>query len=244
MVTGAGVLAAPAALATAPGTIQVTGPQLDSALLPPSVFGTGYLGILEQDSGPVLVSPANPDLAGISCGSFSVLLGNSYLPGGPGPGFGATAHATYLAWGNRMTHRSYRQAVYQFASSGAAASLFAQTYAKYAGCRSFSLFGVRFTLASESKTRVGGYQALQLTGTVAYTDAPPYGSDMLITVDGRDVFVLNAVARPGSSAAVATSAVFTLRLIARAQALRGSGRGAVPGSVAGGIPGYRAPSGT
>jgi hypothetical protein len=221
LVAGAVVAAGPTALASAPGTVQVTGRQLASALLPPSAFGTGYLGILEQDSGPALV-PGYPNAGGMNCSAYSILLGDSYLPGGPGPGFGATAHATYLAWGNRTTHRSYRQAVYQFASSGAAASLYAQAYARYPGCRLFSLSGVGFTLRSESRTQAGGYHAFQVTGTIVYPDTSAYDTDTLFSVDGRDVFVLNAVARPGSSRASATPAAFLSHLIARVQALRGS----------------------
>jgi hypothetical protein len=221
LVAGAGIAAAPTALASAPGTVQVAGTQLKSALLPPSAFGRGYVGILEQDSGPALV-PGYPGKGSMSCSAYSILLGESYLPGGPGPGFGATAHATYLAWGNSTTHRSYRQAVYQFASSGAAASLYAQAYARFSGCRLFALSGVGFTLRSESKTQVDGQQTFQVAGTIVYPDASAYDTDMLFSADGRDVFVLNAVARPGSSRASATPAAFLARLITRVQALRGS----------------------
>jgi hypothetical protein len=74
IVTAAGVLAGPAALATAPspGTVQVTGTQLKSALLPLSAFGHGG-DFRVQDSGRTLEHAADPDVASIRCSLFSVL---------------------------------------------------------------------------------------------------------------------------------------------------------------------------
>src|SRR5271154_3926098 len=130
----AGLLAGPAALAagTLPGTIQVTGTQLASALLPSAAFGSGYRPFSELDSGGSLGHPASPDVGAVSCALYSVLLGESDLPGDPGYGFGATANATEELLGGYGT---YRQSVYQVASPRDAAALSAQMYARYASFR-------------------------------------------------------------------------------------------------------------
>jgi hypothetical protein len=219
IVTAAGVLAGPAALATAPspGTVQVTGSQLKSALLPLSAFGHG--GDYEvQDSGRTLEHAAHPDVASIGCSLFSVLLGDSTLPGDPGFGFGATATAT-----EEVVSNGYLQAVYQFANARTAGSLYAQTYAKYATCRSFVISGGRIRLNSESITRLGGRQAFQVTQTIYNSgpDAPPpYETKTLFTVDGADAFILNYGTGRDASPASATPAALILGLIARVQALR------------------------
>lgn len=219
----AGLLAGPAALATAtpPGTIQVTGTQLASALLPISAFGSGYVRFPVLDSGRSLGRPAYPDVGAVSCPLYSVLLGESDLPGDPGYGFGATANATEEDLGGG---RTYRQSVYQFASQRAAAALFAQTYAKYANCRSFAFSGVRVRLESESKTRVGGYQAFLVRLLVSYPGAvsapPPYPEEALFAIDGDEAFVMNVGTRTAGAPLSTTLAALTVRLIDRARALR------------------------
>jgi hypothetical protein len=222
IVTAAEVLTGSAALATAPspGTVQVTGTQLKSALLPPSAFGHG--GDFEvQNSGRTLEHATHPDLASIRCSLFSVLLGDSTLPGDPGFGFGATATATADAVSNGS--RSYLQAVYQFANARTAGSLYAQTYAKYATCRSFVVSGERIRLNSESIIRLGGRPAFQVTQTI-YTSGfdapPPYETRTVFTVDGADAFILNSGTGRDASPASATPAALVLGLIARVQALR------------------------
>ena len=221
-VMAAEVLAGSAALATtpSPGTVQVTGTQLRSALLPLSAFGHG--GDFEvQDSGRTLEHAARPDVASIRCSLFSVLLGDSTLPDGPGFGFGATATATEDGVTNGA--RSYLQAAYQFANARTAGSLYAQAYAKYTTCRSFVLSGERIRLNSESVTRLGGRQAFQVTQTI-YTSGfdapPPYETKTLVTVDGADAFILNSGTGRDASPASATPAALILGLIARVQALR------------------------
>jgi hypothetical protein len=203
-----------------PGSVQVSGNQLESALLPGSAFGAVYGGFGEQGSGGKLQPPGTPDVVSASCPLYSVLLGDSYLPGDPDFGFGATANATSEFLG---TDRSYRQAVYQFASTRAVASLYAQTYAAYARCRSFTYSGLRIRLNSESQTRVGGHQAFLVRQVVSYLSGPadlnPYATYTLFTIDGSDAFIMNTEAGPAARPVSTTPAAFILRLITRVQAL-------------------------
>lgn len=218
-----GLLAGPAALAagTLPGTIQVTGTQLASALLPSAAFGSGYRPFAELDSGRSLGHPASPHVAAASCALYSVLLGASDLPGDPGHGFGATANATEELLGGYGT---YLQSVYQFASPPDAAALSAQVYARYASCRSFVFSGTRLKLESESRTRAGTNPAFLVRFVVSYpgsADAlPPYPEEVLFTADGDDVFLMNASTSKAPSPPAATLAALTLPLIARVQGLR------------------------
>jgi hypothetical protein len=224
VVVGTGLLAGPAALAAAPGAVQVTGTRLASALLPGSAFGSGYGVMDEQDSGRTLVRSADASVRTASCAYYSLLLGDSTILGRHTSfAFGATAEATDLGWPwSSSTDRSYRQTVYQFASPRIAASVYAQAYAKYASCRTFALSGARFRLESESKTRAGSYQAFQIAQSISYPGSglPVYGAGTLITVDGADVFIVREQAVRTAPPASTTLTVLTVRLVARVQALR------------------------
>jgi hypothetical protein len=219
-----GLLAGPVALATAPspGAIQATGVQLESALLPSSAFGPGGM-FSKQDSGRTLERGSYPDLAADDCALFSVLLGDSSLPGDPSFGFGSTANATEDIVVSGRSYRAYSLGVFQFGSAHAAASLYAQMYAKYAKCRSFAVSGVRIRLNSEAKTSVNGHPAFRVTQTTYNTGLgapPPVSSDTLFAIDGADAFVVNMQVRPIAPSASTTPTALSTRLIARVQALR------------------------
>jgi hypothetical protein len=224
ILVSAGLLAGPTASATAPapGAFQATGVQLESALVPPSVFGPGgEYGRL--DSGRALERGSNPNLATDDCPLYSVLLGDSSLPGDPTFGFGSTANATEDIITGGRSYRNYRLSVFQFASPRAAASLYAQMYAKYAKCRSFAFSGVRIKLKSEAKTSVGGHPAFRVTQTTYYTglDAShPMTSETLFVIDGADAFIVNMQVRTIAPSASTTPTALITRLIARVQALR------------------------
>lgn len=224
ILVSAGLLAAPTALAAAPspGAIQATGVQLESALLPASAFGPGGV-FSKQDSGRTLERGSYPNLAADNCALFSVLLGDSSLPGGPRFGFGSTANATEDIIVSGRSYRAYSLGVFQFASSHAAASLLTQMYAKYAKCRSFTFSEVRIRLNSAAKTSVGGHPAFRVTQTTYYTGIgapPPLSSDTLVAIDGADAFIVNMQVRPIAPSASTTPTALITRLIARVQALR------------------------
>jgi len=225
IVTAAGLVLGPAAQGSSPspGTVQVTGTQLKSALLPNAVFLSRGV-VEEQDSGRTLGHSAYDNVTTTSCPLFSVLLGDSFVFDVPGFGFGATAHAANELIDSSEV-RSYEQAVYQFASSRTAGLLFAQAYAKFARCRSFTFSGERITLESESKLLIDGHQAFQVTQTIsilpgqAAPTPPAQHGNALLTLDGADVFIMNS-ASPATPTARPALAIRTLLLIARVQALR------------------------
>jgi hypothetical protein len=93
-------------------------------------------------------------------------------------------------------------AVDQFPSTKAASTYYGQAKAKYAKCKDFtesvpasSVPGsgkMETTLMTMSKTKVGRYQAFQLTQAVTFSDSPGFSLDLntLVTVKGTDVFTI------------------------------------------------------
>jgi len=224
VVTAAGALAVllagpTVARAPSPGDVQVSGTTLKSALLPGSAFGPGYSSLWEQDSGRVVKPSADVSAGTMSCSLYSVLLGDASLPFDPGFGFGSTARASQQVLSGSAV-RTYTQAVYQFKNPRAAAALFARTYAKYGGCRSFSLKGEAFKLVSESSTRISGHQAFLVEQLVAVPDNSSLHAQTLLSIDGPDVFILSVQAGSGGTPASATPAALMPRLMARVSKLR------------------------
>jgi hypothetical protein len=228
-IAAAGVLLAPAALAASPppGTVQVTGSQLGRALLPASSFGSGFMEVVELDTGSSL-KPTGIDknVPALSCAGFWGLLGD--------PFFGQTANAwddysnaQAVVSGGGGTFLWYQQIIYQFARPGAAASFYSQTYAKYRSCHSFTDPGSGgspaeyVTIRSVSKTRSGRFAAYQVTQSVATAGLTGWLDEFtMFTVDGADVFIFTVSGGTGAPPATPTLSALTLRLIGRVAALR------------------------
>jgi hypothetical protein len=210
----AALLLAPAAMASS-GPAQFTGRQLKAALLPASDFVAGYTAPVETDSGRHPEHSTLFNLRSVSCSTFWLFIGNE-------SGFGETAFASDLVedkTGTLTPEEIFDQSIYQFASTGAAASFFSQLTAKYRSCHSVATSSggktVRQTVHSETALRVGGHQASLIVDYVATgVPGPPLKVYLLWTIDGTDVYWISTTPiTPG--APQPTQSSLTLELIAR-----------------------------
>jgi hypothetical protein len=216
------MLIAPTAMASSRGPVQVTGKQLKSALLPTSDFVSGYGVLNETDSGRRLEHGVLFKLPSMSCQTFWTEIGIVH-------GFGDTAQAADLIGyksGTPSVIETFTQSVYQFASTHAASSFFAQLNAKYKSCRSTGESDtkggtLRWTVHSRSSQHVGGHQALQLVEYLSDSTVPgpPTTIDVLWTIDGTDIYMISTTLVTTTSSQPTQSSL-TLKLIARVGALR------------------------
>jgi PknH-like extracellular domain len=212
---------APAAMASS-GPVQVTGKQLKSALLPASDFLAGYTVGDEGDSGRKLEHGAPFKLSSLSCNNFWLFIG---VVGG----YGETAFASDLIDTKSTSvtvFETFSQAVYQFASTHAAASFYSELNAKYRSCHTVTSSdgnggSLRRTVRSQSKQRVGGHQAVLLVESMSDSKiaGPALTTYVLWTLDGADVYMINTQPLNVSSPQPAQSSL-TLKLIARVTHLR------------------------
>jgi hypothetical protein len=214
------LLLAPTAMAASRGPVQVTGKQLRSALLPGSDFLPGYGVLAGSDSGGKLEHSVMFNLASMPCYAFwpdiGVVAGlgdTAFAFDGIAPKPGSLPSVIEL----------FQQAVYQFASTHAASSWFAALNGEYRSCSKVTVkdpndLAFRYTVLSRSKQHVGGHQALQLAENVTNlkVGSPPSKIDVLWTLDGTDVYLINTTPANASSPQPA----LTLKLIARVSALR------------------------
>jgi PknH-like extracellular domain len=215
------VLLAPAAMASS-GPVQVTGHQLKSALLPASDFLAGYTVGDENDSGRQLEHRTVFKIGSLNCRNFWLLIGTV-------GGFGESAYAGDLIDTKPTSvtvFETFNQAVYQFASTHAAASFYSQLSAKYRSCRTVaSSDGQGGTLKrivrSQSKQRVGGHQALLLVDLLSDSEVagPALDTYVLWTIDGADIYLVSTMPLSIPSPKPAQSSL-TLKLISRVRALR------------------------
>jgi hypothetical protein len=214
------MLLAPAASAAAPGTVQVSGVKLSSALVPASDFGPHYQAGFSVNSGSKLTRrPAVHKPATMSCRSFWALYS--------APGYGETAQAFDSVASTGSSLRLYLQAVYQMPASSAASALYAAEDARYRGCPSFTIGepgpgGVTVKVTQHvSQTQVDGHQAFLVDQRQAYpTPAGSTTSYVLATVDGADLFIVTGSHDAASAPAGPTLAAVIGKLIARVAALR------------------------
>jgi len=216
------VLFAPAAMASS-GPVQVTGKQLKTALLPASDFQVGYRAGVEIDSGRKLEHSTTFKVSSMSCKYFWLFIG---VVGG----FGDTAFAGDLidtrSAASVAVVETFAQAVYQFASSHAAATFYGQLNAKYRSCRTLTESdgkggSLRRTIRSQSKQHVGGHQAVQLVESFTDTKVPGPAllTYVLWTIDGADVYMISTTPLSVPSPRPSQSSL-TLKLIPRVTALR------------------------
>ena len=219
-------LLTPSALA-ASHPVQVTGHKLKSALLPASSFGPDVHFDVAVGSGTSLWhQKAKDHVSSMSCGNFE---------DGAGLGlFGESAVATsFVDDDNAIANYPnsefyYSQSVDQFPGTKAASTYYGQAKAKYAKCKDFtesvpasSVPGsgkMETTLMTMSKTKVGKYQAFQLTQAVTFSDSPGFSLDLntLVTIEGTDVFAV--VDLSGTNDPVSTGLM--LKFINRVSKLR------------------------
>ncbi|MGH3204686.1 MAG: sensor domain-containing protein [Streptosporangiaceae bacterium] len=215
------MLFAPAAMASS-GPVQVTGKRLKSALLPASDFLAGYRVGGEDDSGRTLEHGTVFKLTSMSCANFWLVIGVA-------GGFGDTAFASDLIDTKSTSvavFEVFSQAVYQFASTHAAASFYSQLNAKYRSCHTVTSSdgnggSLHRTVRSQSKQRVGGHQAVQLVESLSDSKVagPALDTYVLWTIDGADVYMINTMPLNVPSPRPAQSSL-TLKLIARVSHLR------------------------
>jgi hypothetical protein len=162
-----------------PVVTQVTGAELQTALLPASDFGSGYTSNGAQNTGNSLWSSrANQSVSGTPCDEFvdSVFL----------TGYGDTAAANDAALdpesgsSNPDAVLFALQSVLQFASSQPADSFYGQSLAKYTSCQSFSesasdgsggTVTETITVQSVAKTSVDKYQAFDVSQSAEISDS-------------------------------------------------------------------------
>jgi len=167
---------------------QLTGSQLQTVLLPQSYFPSGFAlspSSAVSSGASLSSSPAQYDLATISCATFVNHLGNT--------GFGETAMASNSFVGSQQ---AFDQVVYQFGSSAAASGFVAGVKSLAGRCGSFSATDNgatgHFSLSATPGPAVGGHPSLRLvqSGTISGSSLT---LDTLFTASGVDVFAGAAV---------------------------------------------------
>ena len=167
---------------------QLTGTQLQTVLLPQSSFPAGFAlspSSAVSSGGSLSSSPAQFDLATMSCAAFVSHLGST--------GFGETAMAFNSFVGG---HQAFDQMVYQFGSATAASDFVAGIKSLAARCHAFTATDNgttgHFSLSATPGPAVGGHPSLRLvqTGTISGSGLV---LDTLLTPSGVDVFAGSAV---------------------------------------------------
>jgi hypothetical protein len=177
---------------------QLTGTQLESALLPGSDFPAGFA---TPSTGPVtsggsLTSgPATYNLATISCATFVQHLGTE--------GFGETA---FVSGSADATNEAYDEFIYQFGTASAATAFVNGIQALAGRCGSFTATANgssgKFSLSATPGASVGGHPTLELvqTGTLGSSKLV---LDTLFCASGVDVFAAAGVGAGGAPAPTA-----------------------------------------
>jgi hypothetical protein len=167
---------------------QLTGSQLETVLLTQSYFPAGFAlssSTAVSSGGSLSSSPAQYDLATISCATFVNHLGTT--------GFGETAMASNSFVG---TQQAFDQVIYQFGSAAAASDFVAGVQSLAARCHSFTATDNgatgHFSLSATDGPAVGGHPSLRLvqTGTIKGSSLV---LDTLLSASGVDVFAGAAV---------------------------------------------------
>jgi hypothetical protein len=170
---------------------QVSGSQLEAALLPPSAFGPNFAFSSSLDSGSKLQSTrATKYVPSLTCNIFETTAYVGFL--------GDTAGA-YMGYTNPGWRATFPDSiiggwedVLQFASTGEAATLYGQARAKFAACGSFSYTGSGYTFTGDtlsvSNTTVDGDRAFVV---IEYLTVPGYFAEyhtFLYVVAGTNVY--------------------------------------------------------
>jgi hypothetical protein len=193
--TGAAGSAMASPLHTAP---QITGAQLQSALLPTSAFGDGFTVTHRLNTGTKLRSTrAVIKPSSLSCADFETYI---YVGG-----FGDTAGATSQFVNSSPAFADYPsivlggdQTVLQFNSAKAATSFYNQAYAKYGRCRDLTESGtypLELTTQSLSKTTIDKDTGFQLIQYADITSLPAvnFYANTAVVLAGTNVYTIDDV---------------------------------------------------
>lgn len=184
--------------ASSPRPPQLTGTQLNAALLPGKAFPAGYKidSKLSSDSGSAVKSSApQQTLPGMRCKDFEESLG--------GPGFGETAFAQRIFTSSAGT-AFFNQTIYQFAAASAAASFFSGVRTAAKACPSFTSTSngspLHERLRVSAAPSPSGQQAYTIRETRSVVlDGVTVDSAAvnLVAMDGADVYEVAAFSAEG-----------------------------------------------
>jgi hypothetical protein len=185
------VLLAPSAQAATPGSIQVTGNVLKSALPPASFFGSSYKATDAFNTGKSLQHyPASRHLATMSCAASWTMYGTV--------GYGETAYAGDGILSSQGQDPAYLPGINQFTNPRTALAVFNAQRAKSKSCRSYTAplpkgSPAEHVTQSVSTVRPGGHQAFLVTQVSTFSGQPGSVSEyILVTVDGDDLFTVDS----------------------------------------------------
>jgi hypothetical protein len=209
----AALFIAPAADAATPGSVQVSGNQLESALPHASYFGRGAKVLSPYSTGGGLQHfPATDNPAKMNCAATSNTMYGD-------PEYGQTAIAFEGLW---KTPTDYTLNIDQFANASTASAMFNAERARAASCRSYSEPPVsgstEHVSQSVSETRIGGHLTFVVKQETSFSGQPgTLPCYAFVTVDGSDLFTDLIVGITTSQASVAA---VTLYMIGKVSALR------------------------
>jgi len=177
---------------------QVSGEQLEAALLPPSAWGQGYVNNSELNTGKKLMHKKANTVASLSCGDYE----NSTFVGDFGNTAGALENfnnpSVNSGW--PFSIQDGTQSLMQFPTAADAAGYFSAAHAKYSSCGSFKATNsgdvnpgggtLLFTTVSVKPTTVSGYRAFSAVTTVAFSESSgeTWYLNSLLVLAGTDVF--------------------------------------------------------
>jgi hypothetical protein len=205
---------------------QVTGARLETAMLPPSAFGTDMHSVYLAGTGKKLWSSYSvKKVASTECGLFETYNFS--------PAFGKTAQAQ--AGADDPDSRPYYpfativgfQYVSQFASAKAAVTFYNQERAKFKSCVSFTWPNpvntipgsgkINVSTMSVSNAVVGRYPAFWSSQLAAYSELPGFyfNINTLVAVAGKDVYLIYEISGNNDE----PSPALMSRLISRVQKL-------------------------
>jgi hypothetical protein len=208
------LLIASSAQAATPGSIQVTGNQLKSALPQARFFGSGYSIHGQYGSGnSVQHYPALSNPARISCAAAWPFFGAG--------GYGETA----LAMEGAIGPQAYQQVIYQFGSARAASKIFDAMHARSASCHSYTLPPVQgrteHVSQSVSTTHTDGHQAFLVTQSSTFSgESGSLTVYVLYTADGADLFIVQGFGTINNTQPRPSPAAVTGYMIGKVSALR------------------------
>jgi hypothetical protein len=183
--------AAPSAQAATPGSIQVSGNHLKSALPPASFFGSSYKARDAFDTGKSLEHyPASRHPATMSCVTAWTMYNTV--------GYGETAFADDGVLSSNGQDAAYLPGINQFANPRTAAAVFDAQRAKSASCRTYTLPSPKgspteHVAQSVSTVHPGGHEAFLVTQVSTFSGQPgSVSAYILVTVDGADLFTVES----------------------------------------------------
>jgi hypothetical protein len=212
--------AALSAQAAAPGSIQVTGYHLKSALPPASFFGSSYKASDAFNTGKSLEHyPVSRHPATMSCVTAWTMYNTV--------GYGETAYAGDGILSSNGQDAAYLPGINQFANPRTALAVFDAQRAKSVSCRTYTLplpkgSPAEHVVQSVSTVHPGGHEAFLVTQVSTFSGPPgSVSAYILVTVDGADLFTVESPVNVTNTMPVHPSLpAVTLYMIGKVAALR------------------------